>query len=544
MTANTDVIIRIPDNSVFKLDTDALGQIMCGPIRVAVMLDKIFREQIEAGKLDSPTLVRSLLCHIARRIEGQQEGNDDGQMGARLSESDVSRLTESEVELFSEKSCVHHTWLLEVCKKSAADSSAKSKNVVSFKKNNAERYSDFLARALRVHIVEWDRQNEELIKRLRKTDLPLRHVGSSISTLQKNFDQIGQSFKAIDALRFQARKTLESFKGIGGQMHHSAFASTRMTEIFQANQHWTRMIGQATASSRVLPDLTHVHSTWLHNLKSAQNHAAALQLATDLSLGKMAYRLTVSERMFARVDISPVSRSIAFHENAILKLRALGNDFTTTYRRLTESISTYQDITRLPKSILPNATRELYVTNFSIDALRVYDEHEAERDSSEIHTNEEIIEEISHCPALLKAVDPKLVTMYVGARNAVHGNNLDKRRHVLISLRELVSHLLRRLAPDENVRAWIPEGNTTWLYNGKPTRTARLRYLCREIEHEPMNEFIDSDTRAMIQLIKILNRVHEPEIVLSNQQLRALLHRTESFITFIVQIWMESRYTM
>ena len=127
MTPNTDVIFRIPDNSGFTLNTDALGQIMCGPIRVAVMLDKIFREQIEAGKLDSPTLVRSLLCHIARRIEGEQEGNDDGQMGARLSESDVSRLTESEVELLSEKICVHHTWLLEVRKKSAADSSAKSK---------------------------------------------------------------------------------------------------------------------------------------------------------------------------------------------------------------------------------------------------------------------------------------------------------------------------------------------------------------------------------------------------------------------------------
>ena len=42
-------------------------------------------------------------------------------------------------------------------------------------------------------------------------------------------------------------------------------------------------------------------------------------------------------------------------------------------------------------------------------------------------------------------------------------------------------------------------------------------------------------------LYNILNRVHEPEIRLSNRQLRVLLYRIESFVTFIVQTWMESR---
>ena len=57
-----------------------------------------------------------------------------------------------------------------------------------------------------------------------------------------------------------------------------------------------------------------------------------------------------------------------------------------------------------------------------------------------------------------------------------------------------------------------------------------------------MDDFVVSlDTKAMVKFIEVFNRIHQPEVELSNKQLYALLHRTESFITFIVQIWMESR---
>ena len=314
-----------------------------------------------------------------------------------------------------------------------------------------------------------------------------------------------------------------------------------MTEIVQANQHWQHMIDQATASSRIVADLTHAHRTWARDFKSIQDRTSGLQVAAKLSLGNMAYRLTVSERMFARIDIAAIRRSIALPEHTILRFRDLSNDLTTTYRKLAESLPTYADIMRLPKFVLPNATREVFIANHAVDALGVYDEGELDRNLAEFDLVEKAIEETSNCTVLLKAVDPQLATMYAGARDAVRGDNPDRGRHLLVSLRELLSNLLRKIAPDERVLTWIPNGSDNWLHEGRPTRKARLHYLCREIEHGPMDDFVVSDAKATVKFIEVFNRIHQPEVELSDKQLHALLHRTESFVTFIVQIWMESK---
>ena len=117
------------------------------------MLDNVFREQVKAGELDGPALVRKLLVRIARRIEDRQEENDNGEIETRLSESDVRRLTDAEMESFSRKICIHNSWLFEKHEKSDADVSVKPKKV-PLSKNNAERDSDRLIRALRVYMAE------------------------------------------------------------------------------------------------------------------------------------------------------------------------------------------------------------------------------------------------------------------------------------------------------------------------------------------------------------------------------------------------------
>ena len=526
--------------SFFDLNTETLGRVRCGSISAVVMLDRAFREQVKAGELDGPTLVHKLLVRIARRIEDLQGENDDGEIGTRLSESDVRRLTDAEIESFSRKICVHHSWLFEKHEKGDADVSVKPKKETP-SKNNTERDSDRLVHALRVYVAELETQNEDLLKRFRKTELPLRDVGSSISILQKNFDQINQSLTPFADFHSQIESTLEPLRRLSEQIGRSALASKRMTEIVQANQHWQHMIDQATASSRIVADLTHAHRTWARDFKSIQDRTSGLQVAAKLSLGNMAYRLTVSERMFARIDIAAIRRSIALPEHTILRFRDLSNDLTTTYRKLAESLPTYADIMRLPKFVLPNATREVFIANHAVDALGVYDEGELDRNLAEFDLVEKAIEETSNCTVLLKAVDPQLATMYAGARDAVRGDNPDRGRHLLVSLRELLSNLLRKIAPDERVLTWIPNGSDNWLHEGRPTRKARLHYLCREIEHGPMDDFVVSDAKATVKFIEVFNRIHQPEVELSDKQLHALLHRTESFVTFIVQIWMESK---
>ena len=340
MAANTDTIRRILAMSVFDLNTEALGQVRCDSIAI-IIRNNVVREQIKIANLDGPTLVRRLLCHIARRIQAGVGDNDKDETGELLPESDVKRLTDTEIESFSQQIYAHNTWLFETHEKGNADSSAKIKILP---KNRAERDSDYLVRALRAHITELDAQSEKLLKRFRNTELPFRRVETSLSRLQKDFDRINQSFKPLVDFHRQIESTLEPLRRLREQMGRSILVSKRMIEVVQANQNLQHIIDQTTASSRLAADLTRVHHTWLRDLTSVQNQAAALQVEAKLSLGKMAYRLTVSECMFARIDIPAISQSIALPENAILRLRAFSDDLTVTYKKLAESFRTYQDI--------------------------------------------------------------------------------------------------------------------------------------------------------------------------------------------------------
>lgn len=210
-----------------------------------------------------------------------------------------------------------------------------------------------------------------------------------------------------------------------------------------------------------------------------------------------------------------------------------------SYGGLAESLREISDITRLPAFVLPGATREVYTTSFALETLRPWDERDDDVEL-EIQLIAEAELETSGCIALLQQVDPGLARPYIGARDALHGNNADRARHILSSLREMWNHLLRRLAPDDLVAAWIPEvpNQKDLLHEGKPTRRARVLYVCRELNNDPPSDFLMHDTRALVKLIELFNRVHELETELTDEQLRAILLKTDSWLMYILQISM------
>jgi len=374
----------------------------------------------------------------------------------------------------------------------------------------------------------------------------LRHVSPAFVKLHEDMERISRSLKpSYVSFYEQIERALEPIRRhhleIARMTAFSELASVRMAEIVKANQHWQDMIDQATASSRVFANLAHTHETWVKGLKPMQDQITQLQAATKLSLGGIAHRLTVSERLFAGLNFEAIRRSVALPEPTILKLRNAIGDMTANYGKLAESIRTYPDFTHLPTFALSGATREVFVTGHAVDVLRVPDEADTEEDSSQIQLVTEIEEETSVCVSLLQAVDPALARPYAGARDALRGTNPDRARHILSSLRELWNHLLRRLAPDEHVLAWVPKDDKQLLHEGRPTRKARVLYVCRDLNHAPLADFVVQDTRALVKLVEFFNRVHKLESELTDEQLRALLLRTDSWLTYILQIWEGAR---
>jgi len=369
----------------------------------------------------------------------------------------------------------------------------------------------------------------------------LRHVSPAFVKLHEDMERISRSLKpSYVSFYEQIKRALEPIRRhhleIARMTAFSELASVRMAEIVKANQHWQDMIDQATASSRVFANLAHTHETWVKRLKPMQDQIDQLQAATKLSLGGIAHRLTVSERLFAGLNFEAIRQSMALPRPAMLRLRDAINDMMADYRKLTESIRTYSDITHLPTFALSGATREVFVTGRAVDVLRAPDEADTEEDSSQIQLVTEVEAETSICVSLLQAVDPALARLYAGARDALCGTNPDRTRHILSSLRELWNHLLRRLAPDEHVLVWVPKDDKELLQEGRPTRRARVLYICRGLNHAPLADFVVQDTRALVKLVEFFNRVHELELKLTDNQLRALLLRTDSWLTYILRI--------
>jgi hypothetical protein len=69
----------------------------------------------------------------------------------------------------------------------------------------------------------------------------------------------------------------------------------------------------------------------------------------------------------------------------------------------------------------------------------------------------------------------------------------------------------------------------------------RVPYVCRSLNHEPLTYFVVQDTHALVKLVDFFNRVHELDPELTDEQLRTLLLRIDSWLKYILQIWKGKR---
>jgi len=308
-----------------------------------------------------------------------------------------------------------------------------------------------------------------------------------------------------------------------------------ISDILKANDHWRTMVDRMAATSRMLADTSRVHVSWMKSIQPMQDQLAQIRAATQLSIGSVACRLAVTEHTFARLDLRAMTPTAALAEPSQL-LRDSIAQMTAGYAGLAESIHSVPTLTRLPSFAVSGATRELFLTGHALGTRFPPEDRDEESMACQAQMVIEVEQEASPCVSLLQSLDPALATPYLGARQALDGSNPDRVRHVLSSLRELWNHVLHRLAPDSDVLAWMPSDAEDLLHNGRPTRRARALYICRDLDHPPLTAFLDQDTKALVKLVEFFNRVHELESPLTDIQLRAILLRTDSWLTYILQL--------
>jgi hypothetical protein len=135
----------------------------------------------------------------------------------------------------------------------------------------------------------------------------------------------------------------------------------------------------------------------------------------------------------------------------------------------------------------------------------------------------------------LGALDDAFLVPLNGARHASRDPHPDSSRHCLISLRELFGHVLRTLAPDDEVEGWSSDESD--FHDGRPTRGARLRFLYSRIEDPHLREFVEADVKATVKFADLLNKgTHQLASTYEPHQLQAVVARCEGLLLFLLSL--------
>ena len=162
-------------------------------------------------------------------------------------------------------------------------------------------------------------------------------------------------------------------------------------------------------------------------------------------------------------------------------------------------------------------------------------EDEETEDDDELVITEALAESLPSADALLADFNEGLCHLLQGARDSLVSDNRDRARHVTTSVRELFTQVLHAIAPDDDIRAWST--NEQHFHKNSPTRRARLLYICRHINFDPLTRFVEDDVRAALSFVDSLNAgTHVVKSSLTESQLRSIVSRMESLLVFVLQL--------
>ena len=259
------------------------------------------------------------------------------------------------------------------------------------------------------------------------------------------------------------------------------------------------------------------------NIRSLVDTTAIESLASSLRSIHTASLIAERLRDLAitrRIDLAALRQTLASH-----------NRIVEEFNRM--RLHAVPDLTGFA---LPAASRELLVTNHVVDVVTV--EEDEDKELEEQPGLDEAKSDVTDVAPLLELVDPELLLPYQGVKDALNGNSADRTRQVLVSGRELWSHLLLRLAPTKEVAEWAKGRDPRLMDGGNPTRRARVLYICRKIDDEPLTGFVEADATAFLEHYMLFNHLHRLKAGFSDHQLRAIVLRTDSWLDFIIRISM------
>ena len=358
----------------------------------------------------------------------------------------------------------------------------------------------------------------------------------------------GSYIKALEDLaKVQTLGMSRAMSDLQRQLNTQALGVSRAMSDLQR-----QLNTQAIGTSRVMADLQRqvdAQNLRFNQLASESNrwHLAGMgQLPSQKLIRQLAASLPHVERIThaavasaLELNRSMETRARSVIDDSVVKLIASTHlDFSRSYAGLmrgldeaiAESVRLRPALLTLPPIEHYNASRlmvEIFPPGDPNVVLDFVDESEDE--SSEVPVDSEFgIEN------LLSELDERLIVPWRGIEDSISSGGADRLRQSATSMRELFTHVVHQLAPDDEVRDWSTDPNH--FSNGRPTRRARFLYICRNSNHGGFSKFLEKDVDACLGMFDVIQTgVHSLEIPFSDRQILALRVRVEGTIRLLLE---------
>lgn len=121
-----------------------------------------------------------------------------------------------------------------------------------------------------------------------------------------------------------------------------------------------------------------------------------------------------------------------------------------------------------------------------------------------------------------------------GAIQTAASDNPDKVRQTIASLRELTTHILHKLSPDEEVKKWSKKEEH--YFNKRPTRACRLEFIFRDCMGSSIQPYIENEVKFTKDFFELLNNgTHSLDTHLTESDLMFTIYKTESLILLLLK---------
>lgn len=366
-----------------------------------------------------------------------------------------------------------------------------------------------------------------------------RQMTESSSGYARYLAQLQKQAASIDSLTHAAvnsavlnRAAVSSALRILSQTKQFTALSPRMNSLLDANRGLSRIVEQIAMPKSTFSAAFAISSHIQGILQGAGLSKTLTASFMQMDSSRMLSVSLIAQKKLAVLDRVPLGDLVGADATFRRSTAAHLGRLTRSYRELIGASATQPSLlARLPL-LTAYPPVEIYR---HIEALESVSALTVDGQGVATTVDASLNEAVPSIDDLLRQFDSSLYPLLAGARQSLASKNPDRARHVTTSLRELFTHVLHSLAPDEDVSSWTSQRGH--FHNGRPTRRARLLYVCRNINEGPFTDFVRDDVSATLSFVESLNGdTHTVESRLSTAQLKSTVARMESLLVFLLQI--------